>query len=138
MKKIALLLVFSALISTVSCQNGQTPAADDSGTVSDSDTSAVETKSIYDPELPEPDFDGCEFVFAVRGEEGVEDLYWSGTDIVADEQNGDVLNDAIYERNAYMKDTDNVDIKALFCGNTSTSISGSDVEFCREIDHERR
>jgi len=81
----------------------------------DSDTSVVTSASAdtenFDettagpveeqPELPDIKFDGYSIRFLVRGEEWTD---WQSQDIVAEEQNGEPVNDAVYERNIFLEE----------------------------------
>ncbi len=123
-KRILSIALLTALIAAqVSCGSAENANTD---TTTGEATPAETTTGKYDTGLPERNFDGRTFTFALRGIEG--DTYqWNGTDILADEENGEALNDAVYKRNIYMRDKYNVIIDAVFCGNTSTSTSGSDM-----------
>lgn len=80
----------------------------------------------YDPGLPDKNFGGSEFAFAVRGEEG--DPYkWNGTDIVSEGYTGEIISDSVYKRNSYLEGKYNVIINAYFEGNTSVYTNGSDM-----------
>ena len=125
-KYTSMMLLASMLILCVSCGSDAGEPSGGETAAGDETTTSEETTGRYDPGLPDADFGGYEFTFAVRGEEGVQ-YHWNGTDIVADEQNGDILNDAVYERNNYLRDKYNVKIAAKFCGGTSTSTSGSEM-----------
>lgn len=54
------------------------------------------TENLFDPELPESDFGGYEFRILNVDKDS---LWWSLAEIDAAEQNGEVVNDAIYMRN---------------------------------------
>lgn len=101
-KYTGMILLASMLILCVSCGSDAGKSSGGETTAGDETTTSEETTGRYDPGLPDADFGGYEFTFAVRGEEGVQ-YHWNGTDIVADEQNGDILNDAVYERNSYLR-----------------------------------
>ena len=125
MKKrlLASLLLIGILSSQIAC--GTT--TDNPKDTTPSSTSSEETTTgKYDTGLPDRNFGGRTFTFAVRGKEG-DPYQWNGTDILAEEENGEALNDAVYKRNAYMLDKYNVKIDALFCGNTSTGTTGSEM-----------
>ena len=125
MKKrlLASLLLIGILSSQIACG---TQTEDPKETTPSSTSSEETTTGKYDTGLPDRDFGGRTFTFAVRGKEG-DPYQWNGTDILAEEENGEALNDAVYKRNAYMLDKYNVKIAALFCGNTSTGTTGSEM-----------
>ena len=85
-----------------------------------------ETANPYDPGLPEADFGGYDFRFAVRGYEGSTGA-WHNHDIVSEELNGEALNDAVYNRNLYLKEKYNVDISVLYFGETGVALTGSEM-----------
>ncbi len=90
----------------------------------DSSSAPENTGMSYDPEVPETDFGGYTFTFAVRGD-GSGSGKWHSTDIFADSINGDVLNDAVYQRTSFIEETYNVKFDLMWCGETSTAITGS-------------
>ncbi len=125
--KIAFALTALLLASAVMASCGDT---DDSGTTTEQDTAAtvgdtaVETENPYDPGLGERDFNGYTFNFAVRGTETAIHS-WVNVDIVAEEESGEALEDAVYQRNAYLKEKYNLNIGMLYAGDTNSSTSGS-------------
>ena len=124
-KYITLILASALMLTSISCGSGSS----DSKTTTASDNESVPAETTtgkYDPGLPDRNFGGRTFTFALRGVEG-DPYQWNGTDILADEENGEALNDAVYKRNAFMRDTYNVIIDGIFCGGTSTSTSGSEM-----------
>ena len=67
------------------------------------------------------DFGGETFVFALRGDEG------DDNDFTIEAEDGDVFNDAVYERMSHIEDTYNINLDILWCGGTNTSLQGSDM-----------
>ena len=61
----------------------------------------METTSRLEPELPDKRWDGYEFRVLTRGTTNV---HWKSKDIAASEENGDIINDAIYKRNLAVTD----------------------------------
>ena len=105
-KYITLILASALMLTSISCGSGSS----DSKTTTASDNESVPAETTtgkYDPGLPDRNFGGRTFTFALRGVEG-DPYQWNGTDILADEENGEALNDAVYKRNAFMRDTYNV------------------------------
>jgi len=105
---IALLCAMSAF--TVACGGGDTTAAPSdttaSGDTTAAETTAAETEAVIDPELPEKDYEGYKFRFLAQ-EPQHKYAWWM---VEAEEQNGEVLNDAIYERNKMVEEEFNVDL----------------------------
>lgn len=101
MKKISLLLCSIILAgTTVSCaENADTPATDTTAPVADT---AVET--VFDPfaGLPEMDYEGYKFHMLLRPlERWTKDMY-------VEESEGDIVDDAIFERNSRVSEEYNV------------------------------
>lgn len=124
MKKrlLSIFLLTAIMTANVSC--GSQSSGGKETTDSENTTVGETTTNENDPGLPARDFGGRTFTFALRGQEG-NTYQWNGTDILAETEIGEALNDAVYKRNIYMRDTYNVIIDAIFCGDTSTSVSGS-------------
>ncbi|MCL1793040.1 MAG: extracellular solute-binding protein [Oscillospiraceae bacterium] len=71
------------------------------------------------PNLEPKDFGGYEFVFLIRGVEslGADWVEWAHRDIFAEEVNGDVINDAVYNRNSKIEEKYNITIKEISVDN---------------------
>ena len=101
-KLMSAVLLFSILL-TASCGSSS------SGKVSGDDTSAVTTDTAetettatrIEPVLPDTRWDGYKFRVLTRGDTNV---HWKSKDIAATEENGDVINDAVYKRNMKIYD----------------------------------
>lgn len=91
MKKILIIiLIISITVSISAC-------AAESGTDTPAVTTAGETEPVYDPDkddLPEKDYEGYNFRIYSRN------TVWFHGNITVEELDGEVLNDAIYNRNA--------------------------------------
>jgi len=123
-KWICLLCVLAQLLMLSACGNAEpTETTAETAAV---ETQPEETEFSYDPGLPEKDFEGYDFTFAVRGVEGVGSS-WDNTDIVAAEVTGEPLNDAVYARTTYIEDTYNVKVGVMWCGDTSVALTGSNM-----------
>lgn len=125
-KWICIACILAQLLMLAACGNAESAETQNTDAAQQTETQPVETKDPYDPELPEKDFEGYNFTFAVRGVEGVGSA-WDNTDIVAAEVTGEPLNDAVYERNTYIEDTYNVKIGVMWCGDTSVALTGSNM-----------
>ena len=109
------------LLSLASCGDTGTTAADTSAETPGTDTAVTETAKQYDPGLPDMDYGGEKFIFAMRGADG------DYNDITADATDGDQLNDAVYYRNEYIEMTYNIDIDVMWCGEGGGSPTGSEM-----------
>jgi len=63
------------------------------------------------PDIPEADYGGHEFKILLALNFVSEDYFWNDFD--AEEENGDVINDAVYRRNIYVEDKFNVKISTV-------------------------
>ena len=96
-KLLSVFLLISILL-TASC------ASSPSGPVSGDDTSATTTDTAesettvarIEPVLPDTRWEGYKFRVLTKGDTNV---HWKSKDIAAAEENGDVINDAVYARN---------------------------------------
>ncbi len=111
MKRIvAGVLLLSFLTASIGCSETSGGRADDTKIaqsqdgVTEAETDALKARMDVDDGLPNKDFGGRDYV--ILGEDQFESLY------VIDEDTGDVLDSAIYERNAVVVDRFNVNIKA--------------------------
>lgn len=108
------LLCFAAML-LASCASGGGNSVD-SGTkaaVQTTDTAAElteETMVRAEPELPEADFGGYTFRVYSKGEDHP---HWVSKDIVAQEENGDPINDAVYRRNSVIGERYNFVIEEI-------------------------
>ena len=114
-KKIAALAALLAVFAFLSCSKaGNDPGSDKSGADSnDPEKEAGETTEarIY-PDLEAVDFGGYEFTFLVRTNTTDPDwTEWGHRDISAEDQNGEIINDAVYTRNKKIEEKYNIAIK---------------------------
>ena len=98
---LALLMTTAALASC--SDSGNAPAET---TAADTTTAAVETTTAeIMPDLPDKDFGGRDFMFLTSGSADTNGVDWESYDFYAEAENGDVINDAVYERNMYISET---------------------------------
>ena len=102
-------LIFAAILlagSVISCGGGDvadTPVATDTATGTES---AVETEEVFDPfaALPEKDYEGYDFHMLIRNNQRwIEDMY-------IESASGDIVDDAIFERNSLISERFNITI----------------------------
>lgn len=100
-----LLAVLLAALLLASTMTGC--AGDTAETTPNADTSAIteETEPAYT--LPEGNFDGFDFQIVVNGNS---ESGWDKNDFHAEEMTGDLLNDAVYQRNTAVEDRYNITI----------------------------
>lgn len=90
-RTISILLLTSLLLSTVACGNEQT-AEDETTTSDDTSSSEVTSAQSSTPDFGKTDFGGEKFTILAFDYTFYDQFFF------ADEQNGDRMNDAIYER----------------------------------------
>lgn len=74
--------------------------------------------TVLSDELPEKNFEGYEFRMLIRNDKGwIEDMY-------AEELNGEIMNDAIFERNAAVSERFNVVFKVIPSSNANYENDG--------------
>ena len=109
MKKIITLLLLAALAAQLFACGSEPAGGED--TTADTESTAPETEKPFLDDLGEYDFGGKDFTMLVR------DSKYNF--IAPDEETGDVVNDAIYERNRKISERFKVNIKAVGLENDS-------------------
>ena len=69
----------------------------------------IEEERIY-PDLPAQDFGGYEFSFLTRTINDIDWAEWDHRDLFSEELNGDIINDAVYNRNQKIEEKYNITI----------------------------
>jgi hypothetical protein len=120
-KRAVPLLLAALIIFAAACgAESETPSASDTAAADvTTETTAAETLS-FDPGLPEADYGGETFTFWLRK---CHADFWTVADIWTEDLSGDALNDAIYERNAFIEDKYNVKIAQFLAGDAGRSSS---------------
>ena len=109
-KFLSLILVLSVIFMTIiSCSD-----TSQQGTVNETTAAAVEDiaeneTTIPKIELPAFDYEGQTFLVLAR-EDGAGSTTWDIRDICAKEQNGELINDAVYNRNIVIEEKYNITI----------------------------
>ncbi|MBQ8642929.1 MAG: hypothetical protein IJ480_12020 [Clostridia bacterium] len=99
---LAALLCTAVTLPLFACGSGESAE-----TVPAADTAAAETETEPVYTLPEADWDGYNFHILVHGNS---ESGWDKNDFHAEELTGELLNDAVFERNAAVEEQYNVDI----------------------------
>ena len=113
-----------AMLAASAC-GGSTPA-DTTAADTTGETTPAETEMSFDPDLPEKDFGGYEFTFAVRGD-GKSNGAWHSHDLIAEDLTGETLNDAIYQRTSYIEEKYNVKFDLMWCGETGLKLTDGEM-----------
>ena len=127
MAKKILIIIFGLLIVLSACGDGgkKTKQSGENTTQTpDSGGNAVpETTKRITPELEEKNFDGYEFTFL--GTNGMNRIYYVSDDILAEEENGDPINDALYKRTGEIYDTYGIKIKQINSNDIGSELNKS-------------
>jgi len=104
---------------TNSNDKNNTSAAGDNQTVAENTT-----QGRIEPNLPEKDFEGYTFTFFAHRIDYAGDWIGDGDprELVANEENGEPINDAVYRRNRTIEDKYNITIKMVTNSNDSATL----------------
>lgn len=121
-KNVALILAVLMLASFAACggDSGKTPDADTQAAENTAaPEGAVEEATGYSANIPEDtDYEGRTFTVYAYDPYGESNITWYDADFAATEENGETLNDAVYQRTIFVEEKYNVDV-------VSAQISGS-------------
>ena len=108
--------LFLALIissfSAVGCSEEPSETTAETVQTEEAVSAETETEKLV-PDLPEMDFEGCDFSVLTRGQYNVE---WYSEDIYAEELTGEPINDAVFNRNVNVCSKYNFTIQELTGG----------------------
>jgi hypothetical protein len=82
-----------------------------------------ETTESFDPGLPEQDYGGSTFTILTKGVAAYNE--WGEVSIWTESENGEVVNDAIYDRNRQIEETYNIVIAEYQSGSPANDIKKS-------------
>lgn len=125
MKKRFLALLLSALmaISVAACA-GSDGTVDTTGvptsTTAPAEVSTEPVETELNPDLPDIKFEGSTLVFVCRPHDA---STYPSRWLIAETMNGDILNDAVYQRNAYIEEKYGVDIQFVESDDPSKLVS---------------
>lgn len=123
-RNLAVLLTIAMLLPLASCGNNETSDTQDTANTQNNTsadtTTQIETETELKSGLPDKDFAGTDFHFYVMGKERNANNY--SVEIYSAEQTGEVINDAVYNRNMTLADKYNFTISETPCG------SGEDMD----------
>ncbi len=131
-RKLALFLITGALLcsSLYSCAQAADTGADNTSAAADV-TTVPEVSTRIPTGLPETDYEGYEYRILCNSPEY--NSYWYAKDIDTEQENGDVINDAVYIRNRAVEELYNVKMTGLPqrdpAGTASKSITAADDMF---------
>ena len=80
------------------------------------------------PDIPALDFGGADFIVCTSGANDDNGVDWVTYDVFVEELNGEVINDAVFERNLYLNETYNINFGAVVTDSTVHASLQSDVK----------
>ena len=101
---LALITIAPTLLSCAADPVETTPVAVETETA---ETQPEEETELL-PDIPALDFGGEEFMFLTSDENDTNGVDWMTYDVWVENTTGDVINDAVFERNLYLEETYNV------------------------------
>lgn len=114
-KRMLMLMICAAVLLCFSCasddsgnDNTTTTTAADNNIVDAENTAVEEETAVVTDNVPEYNFNGAEFIVASVDNPNFSNIY------VVDEETGEILNDSIYKRTAYIEERFNVKMKEIF------------------------
>ena len=138
MKKFRLISILLALMLLASCGGTDTPNAETTNPDTDSNVISEEgTDELAAPELPDKDYGGYEFKILNKIDGyGI----YNNEHYVVEEENGEVLNDAIYIRNIRVEEQFNISITEVITKNSvmndvATAVMAGDDSYDLAIIH---
>ena len=130
MKKTVCLLLCLLMAGSLlaSCGNGdaetkQTETKPSADSNTDTESESVEETESFDPGLPDMNFDGRTFSFLTKSAATYNE--WAETSLFSEGTNGEVLNDAVYTRNAYVEETYNCKIGVIESGDFGKDVGNA-------------
>ena len=120
---LALMLLLTAFIA---CGDNSSTNVADTTTASDGETvtdEAMETTFNYDPGLPGADYGGRTFTILTKAVATYNE--WGETSIWTEAENGEAVNDAIYQRNRAVEEAYNIVIKEYQSGTVVADVQKS-------------
>lgn len=113
MKRIFCILIAALLAVTLLASCADSASTDMPETASSAGAETTEGDTRIYPDLPDTNFEGaeCRILVNLPGAGDWED--WGSRDIIADEENGEPINDAVYKRNLAVMDRYNVKINGI-------------------------
>ncbi|MGM9624897.1 MAG: hypothetical protein ACI3XM_04225 [Eubacteriales bacterium] len=113
---VLLLATCGAALASCGDTSGSSNTKTTEGETTASATEATETETEdYMPTFPERDYGGINFTILTSNESDDNGVDWVTTDIYAENETGDVVTDAVYQRNMWIEDTFNIKIKDYPC-----------------------
>ena len=107
-RTIAILLALLSALSTVGCGSTETETEIDAAAAAKTETETEAVETVYPPEIPEIKFEGSNFNVLYQRNGG----YWMD-DIYAEGITGEIINDAVYNRNSRLEEKYDITLTAV-------------------------
>ena len=122
MKRSLTILLIATMLLSSSCQSGEVETKDEENTTAE----IIETESETETEalrssLPDLNWEGR--IFTVLGMENTTHPQFTNFEIYAENQNGEVLNDAVFHRNSLIEEKYNVKIMQYLVSEPDTELT---------------
>ncbi|MBO5219942.1 MAG: extracellular solute-binding protein [Clostridia bacterium] len=101
MKRTTSILLLTAMLASLASCGGDAPAADTTAAGASDATADAEVTTEETDGLPDTDMEG--FTFHILHADDTQ-FAWVNHQLKADEENGDLVNDAVFKRNRYIED----------------------------------
>lgn len=120
--KLTALLLCVFIIASVFASCAQKAGDEPKSTVATDASTTAET-NIYDPGLPDFNFEGSAFTILTKAVATYNE--WGEVSVWTEAENGDAVNDAIFRRNSYIEEIYNIDIVEYQSGTVTGDITKS-------------
>ncbi len=109
MKKFSILSLILAGLMVLSACSGGSDTVGSNPTAAPVDTTPIETDAPkIEPDLPDITFDGADYrIYSWY----LDNTYWVWDDVWVESQNGEIINDAVFQRNSYVEETYDITIQ---------------------------
>ena len=131
-RTVTTLLLAAMLLGTIASCGEKTPAETTQKPTANTDTTSTETETESDtelqPDIPKLDFGGETFVCLTSGESDDNGVDWVTYDVWVESLTGDAINDAVYNRNAYLMENYNIVLSEIKSTGTTQAQTKKDVQ----------
>ena len=133
MKRTVIALLLAAmLLGTIASCGEKSPAETTQKPTANTDTVSTETETEAEtelqPDIPKLDFGGETFVCLTSGESDDNGVDWVTYDVWVESLTGDAINDAVYNRNAFLMENYNINLTEIQSTGTTQAQTKKDVQ----------
>ncbi len=130
-RTITTILLAAMLLGTIASCGEKTPTETTQNPTAQTETAAqteTEEETELQPDIPSLDFGGETFTCLTSGEGDDNGADWVTYDVWVESLTGDAINDAVYNRNAYLMETYNISLAEIQSSGTTLSQTKKDVQ----------